>query len=313
MKIAESAFEILESKMKKSRAISIISEQSIIEFNRYHFVVKNLLPSGTMQEEQLYYSSYPLICQAVRKAVNLIVTDFGSIFEDDSADKDKSMIEASSSEGHGTASIEQSFRLGKLIQKLEYFTVQGDIITAVTSEQKFIREPIRSILLKSLVAHVKQLLASVLSVKAPESIDDTYPNMFPGDTDIGSLPSSLTCHRCGRCCSLLDVIVTPGEIEQIAAFLKISVSQMRKDYLGAEPYTWSEHNAMIRKSEPSDRTEKIRKCLFLREESKDKHCCDIYEARPSVCRSYLPGTNLCHSHDRKWKQVVEKYIHCLRS
>lgn len=297
MKIAESAFEILESKMKKSRAISIISEQSIIEFNRYHFVVKNLLPSGTMQEEQLYYSSYPLICQAVRKAVNLIVTDFGSLFEDDSADAGGSRLieKTSTDEGDGTASREQGCRLGKLIQKLEYFTVQGDIITAVTSEQKFIREPIRSPLLKSLVAHVKQLLISATPAEAPGSIESTHRSLFPGAADIESLPPSLTCRRCGRCCSLFEVIVTPCEIEQIASFLKISISELRTDYLGAEPYTWSDHNALILKSTSSGRTgkDRIRKCLFLREESKDKHCCDIYEVRPSACRSYLPGTNLC--------------------
>ncbi|MHC9539333.1 MAG: YkgJ family cysteine cluster protein [Vulcanimicrobiota bacterium] len=283
--------------MKKRKPLSIINEHSIVEFNRYHFVLKNLLASGTMQEDQFYYSSYPLICQTVRKAVNLIATDFSSLFEDDSADADESrLIEKSSTdEGDGTAGREQGCRLGKLIQKLEYFTVQGDIITAVTSEQKFIREPIRSPLLKSLVAHMKQLLASASPAEAPVSIDSTHRSLFPGAADIESLPSSLTCHRCGRCCSLFEVIVTPCEIEQIASFLKISISELRTDYLEAEPYTWSDHNALIRKSTPSGRTgnDRIRKCLFLREESRDKHCCDIYEARPSACRSYLPGTNLC--------------------
>ncbi|MGV8122763.1 MAG: YkgJ family cysteine cluster protein [Candidatus Xenobiia bacterium LiM19] len=281
--------------MKKSRSLSFINEHSIVEFNRYHFVLKNLLASGTMREEQFYYSSYPLICKTVRKAVNLIATDFSSLFEDDSADAGTRGIEASSGEGDATASREQCCRLGKLIQKLEYFTVQGDIITAVTSEQKFIREPIRSPLLKSLVAHMKQLLASATPAEAPGSIESAHQSVFPGAADIGSLPSSLTCRRCGRCCSLFEVIVTPCEIEQIASFLKISISEFRTDFLGAEPYTWSDHNALIRKSTPSGRTgkDRIRKCLFLREESRDMHCCEIYEVRPSVCRSYLPGTNLC--------------------
>ncbi|GEM_PF-2223096 len=319
--------------MKQDRSLSIINEHSIIEFNRYHFVVKNLRASGTMQEDLCYYSSYPLICQTVRKVVNIIVTDFSTLFEDDAADRernwiidgveadeqsytinsvpggerdgDKDSVEGSekqskggvegSSEGDSKTGGERGDKLGKLIQRLEYFTIQDDIITVVTSEQKFIREPISSPLLKSLAAHIKRLVSSTSPAEAPSDGNGINLYFYPAATDIGSLSASLTCNRCGRCCSKYEVIATPDEIEQIAVFLRISISELWKQYLGVEPYTWSEHNALIRKSIPICRKRKdiAGNCVFLGEEPGDGKCCVIYEVRPSACRSYLPGTNLC--------------------
>jgi Fe-S-cluster containining protein len=273
--------------MKDKSPLPTVNESSIIEFNRFHFVLKNLLPSGVMHEEQLYYSSYPPIRQAVRKLTNIVVTDFNALFEGVDTTSSKIPQEASGPE--------RGFLLGKLIDRLEYITMQGNVLTAVTSEQRFVTERIGSPLLKSLIALIRKLIASASPAISAESDADSVTSPFPGTLDIASLPASLTCLRCGRCCNTYDVIISPDEIERISAFLGISKWKLEEKNLDPELYTWSEHNARIHKAPvPGAKgRDKARECVFLREERVGIKSCAIYEARPKACRSYLPGTTLC--------------------
>lgn len=274
------AFPDTISGMKDKSPLPAVNESSIIEFNRFHFVLKNLLPSGVMHEEQYYYSSHPLIRQTLRKVTNLIATDFGSLFANGGDD----------AVGISQRNPDRGFMLGKLIDRLEYFTVQGDVITVVTSAQRFAREQVTGPLLKSLLTHIRSLIAAAYHAEGAGSDGDNVADLFPGAADIGSLPASLTCRHCGRCCSTFDVVCSTGEIETIAAFLELSTGDLRERYLGAEPYTWSDHGALIRKSSRKGRDSR---CLFLTDEPSGLKSCAIYEARPKACRSYLPGTPLC--------------------
>jgi len=271
--------------MKTKSPLLTVNESSIIEFNRFHFVLKNLLPSGVMHEVQRYYSSLPLVRQTVRKLTNTIVTDFSVLFLNDG---DTSVQMSQGDTGRG-------FMLGKMIDRLEYFNIQGDVITVVTSEQRFAREPVASPLLKSLVAHTRSLIAAASSAEEAGRGGDAIAGIFPGAADIDSLPASLTCRRCGRCCSAYEVICTSGEMERIASFLGIPIRELNDRFLGAEPYTWSEHSALILKSPRSAAKGKGRggECMFLRDEPSGVKSCSIYESRPAACRSYLPGTALC--------------------
>jgi len=85
------------------------------------------------------------------------------------------------------------------------------------------------------------------------------------------------CQGCGRCCSGPDegyIWVTRREVELIADFLKISIGQLRREYLKRVGFRTS-----IRE-EPISRD-----CIFL-EKTDEGARCKIYEVRPSQCRNW---------------------------
>jgi len=257
---------------------------TIFEFNEYHFMVRNLQASGTMQEDLLYYSPYPLIRDGVRKMVNVLVSDFRHLFATDV-----------SSAGHEPGEHGRGAEMANLIERLEYFTIQGDVLTVVSGEGKFVKEPIKSPLLLSLISHIKRLLVPVDSAVEHSDMGEAYAG---GDSMPGVLDTSqFICRRCGVCCHRFAVVVKPGEWGPIAALLHITVDALRARCLEMEPFSWSEHNALIRRI-PSPGKKAARndlQCVFLKEEAEKIHCCSIYDARPSACRRYVPGTSLCLS------------------
>jgi Fe-S-cluster containining protein len=269
-----------------------IDEHSILEFNNYHFVVRNLTAS-TMDEAMRYYSAFPLIREAVRKVTNLLGTDFPSLFAGDSSALNREMCRDELSQE------QRRFDLGRLITSMEYFTIQGDQLTLVTSEQRFARETISRPPLKSLVSHIKRLVTAIVpgEVIPHDGEPEAMKHWAAPEAGCPSgIPASLLkCRRCGECCRSFSVVVTPDDIACMAKSLALTRADLRAQYLAPEPYTWSEHNALLKTVLPPGRGAKSRtqQCIFLKREEANSCSCGIYPARPSACRRYLPNLGLC--------------------
>lgn len=104
------------------------------------------------------------------------------------------------------------------------------------------------------------------------------------------------CSECGGCCSGPGegyIWVTKPEIELIADFLKISVEQLRREYLKRVGLRTS----IIEQSVTKD-------CIFLREIDGRKKCM-IYQVRPSQCRTWpFWSDNLSSSNT--WNKTAQK-------
>jgi hypothetical protein len=104
------------------------------------------------------------------------------------------------------------------------------------------------------------------------------------------------CVQCGRCCSGPGegyIWITKPEIEFIADFLKISVGQVRKEYLKRVGLrtTIIEHRA-------------TRDCILLQNISGQKKCM-IYPVRPNQCRAWpFWSDNLSSPND--WNKAAKK-------
>lgn len=104
------------------------------------------------------------------------------------------------------------------------------------------------------------------------------------------------CIQCGRCCSGPGegyIWVTKPEIEFIADFLKISIGQLRKQYLRRVSLrtTIIEHHA-------------TRDCIFL-QNIEGRKICVIYPVRPSQCRTWpFWSDNLSNSNN--WNKAAQK-------
>jgi len=85
------------------------------------------------------------------------------------------------------------------------------------------------------------------------------------------------CVQCGRCCSGPGegyIWVTKQEIQLIADFLKVSVGQLRQEYL---------KRVGLRTTIIENQTTKD--CIFLQNIADQKRCL-IYSVRPSQCRAW---------------------------
>jgi len=104
------------------------------------------------------------------------------------------------------------------------------------------------------------------------------------------------CVQCGRCCSGPGegyIWVTKPEIQIIADFLKISVGQVRKEYLKRVGLrtTIIEHPG-------------TKDCILLQDIAGQKRCI-VYPVRPSQCRTwpFWPG-NLANPN--AWNKAAQK-------
>jgi Fe-S-cluster containining protein len=262
-----------------------ITDSTILEFNEYHFVVKNISPMGTMDESLFHYFSHPLIRDAVRKVVNILVTDYRTLCENaltvgtapGSAEKD-------SMEGRRN-------ELGRLITALEYVTLQNNLLTIVAGEGQFISEQISSAYLRSLFSHVKSLLGVLDPGREMVQQVSAAPVFL-----MPSLGLELfTCRRCGKCCGSYTVVVKPDDCGRLAAFLTITGTEFSERYLEKEPFTWSEHNRQLRRMPSKGRKgrEQQLMCVFLKKEAENASACIVHKVRPDACRRYIPGTSLC--------------------
>jgi Fe-S-cluster containining protein len=104
------------------------------------------------------------------------------------------------------------------------------------------------------------------------------------------------CLQCGRCCAGPGqgyIWVTRPEIEIIADFLKISITQLRQKYL---------RRVGLRTTIIENRV--TRDCIFLEDKS-GQRTCKIYPVRPSQCRSWpFWYENLANAN--AWNTVAQK-------
>ncbi len=80
------------------------------------------------------------------------------------------------------------------------------------------------------------------------------------------------CLECANCCKTISPVIIDRDIDRIAKYLKISPSEMTKQYLELD----KDNDYVFRKTP----------CPFL---MPDNYCM-IYEVRPRACREY-PHTN----------------------
>ena len=88
----------------------------------------------------------------------------------------------------------------------------------------------------------------------------------------------IKCASCdGNCCIGESgyIWITPLEIESLALFLKLSVSEVKKKYLDKIRYKYSIKEIKTKKDNYS--------CVFFDLEFRR---CSIYDLRPSQCRSF---------------------------
>jgi len=266
-----------------------IDGNTILEFNEYHFVIRNLQASGTFREDQVFYPAAPMARDAVRKMVNVLVSDYHHLFTRDNPAEKGAAAHA------GGVDFRRGYQLGMLIDDLAYFTIQGDMLTVVSTEGGFVQEPLKAPLVLSLAAHLKRLLARVQPAAEQHGEGEAF---YGGRDSPARLTSShFTCQRCGVCCHRFAVVVKPGDLEPMAAYLNVHEERLKARYLEREPFSWSEHNAMIKRRAPAGKKESRNSmpCVFLKKEEGGLHTCSIYDARPRACRRYLPGTSLCLS------------------
>jgi hypothetical protein len=92
-------------------------------------------------------------------------------------------------------------------------------------------------------------------------------------------PFDLPCVRCGVCCTVYQVRISPTEARQIA------------DCLGMEYWDWVGRYCDPRWSDP--RSHLIRHddggCVFLERSSEEVALCRIYGVRPASCRDWCAG------------------------
>jgi uncharacterized protein len=95
------------------------------------------------------------------------------------------------------------------------------------------------------------------------------------------------CSKCpGYCCSYPVIEVKDRDAERIAKYFGLTVAAAEKKYFKA---AHGYKRVLRRKSD--EHFGKI--CQFFDQE---KRCCGIYEARPSICRTF-PGEGRCGYYD----------------
>jgi Fe-S-cluster containining protein len=80
----------------------------------------------------------------------------------------------------------------------------------------------------------------------------------------------IDCCKCGNCCKVFRPLLTPEDIDRLAAYLKMPTRDFMRDYIAEY-------------ANGSARCFRVTPCAFLVDDS-----CTVYEARPAACRSY-PG------------------------
>ena len=99
------------------------------------------------------------------------------------------------------------------------------------------------------------------------------------------------CTGCGKCCKGKPgyVWLSVGEMEKIAHFLKISLSQFTSTYVRS---VHGGHSLIETQDEFA--------CIFLKEDK-----CSIYEARPTQCRTFpFWGKHLAT--ESSWNQLKKE-------
>lgn len=88
------------------------------------------------------------------------------------------------------------------------------------------------------------------------------------------------CTMCGNCCSGPEgyILISDAETEALAARLKLSVPEFKKQYT---------HKMSLGRSLNEKKTEHGLDCVFLdRQTMPGKAICGVYEDRPTQCRTW---------------------------
>jgi uncharacterized protein len=103
------------------------------------------------------------------------------------------------------------------------------------------------------------------------SLSETSP-LSPG-------PFDLPCIRCGVCCTVYQVRISPGEAREIA------------DSMGMDYWDWVGRYCDARWSDPRSHLIKHddHGCVFLDHSRHEESLCGIYRVRPSSCRDWPAG------------------------
>ena len=97
---------------------------------------------------------------------------------------------------------------------------------------------------------------------------------------MGRTITSEMCVKCAGCCSNFPfVVLSTDEIGALSKFTGLDADAFFDSDRGSSPRRFLKH-------------QKSGSCVFLREAAGNK-VCSVYEARPSVCRSY-PFTPVQH-------------------
>jgi len=96
---------------------------------------------------------------------------------------------------------------------------------------------------------------------------------------MAAAPFDLPCIRCGVCCSVYQVRISPSEAVAIAE----SMGMERWDWVGrfCDPRWHDPRSHLIRHDENG--------CVFLDRSQEHVSLCSIYAVRPSACRDWAAG------------------------
>lgn len=106
---------------------------------------------------------------------------------------------------------------------------------------------------------------------------------------------SMSCLRCGICCTRHQSIVSFEEAQRIASYLGITMHDWVKAYSDQK---WpSDNNYLIRHVDSA--------CIFLKYD-KDMSYCDIQPCKPSCCADWIPSLEKkeCRQGLSKYRKIV---------
>jgi Fe-S-cluster containining protein len=118
----------------------------------------------------------------------------------------------------------------------------------------------------------------------------------PGDRLVNELfKGNRHCHRCGECCTTLRIEISLRDIRQLADHLGITVPQMRQRFLQPALHSWDEQSGCLNRKVESPGEKKG--CVFLGFQGALARC-TVYNARPEICRIYIPDREMCLRRNR---------------
>ena len=117
------------------------------------------------------------------------------------------------------------------------------------------------------VAKEEENLAFRPFVKIALELSDRRLNTVVQETT-AEVWQQIDCRACANCCRTQQPVFSRPEVQRIAAYLGLSVEEVRARYLTSD----AERGKYITRELP---------CPFL-----DGNLCSIYEVRPAVCANY---------------------------
>jgi len=120
---------------------------------------------------------------------------------------------------------------------------------------------------RATVAREEENTAFRAFVKLEVELSDRRLNTLVDETT-SEVWKHIDCRSCANCCRTRQPVFSRAEAERIAAYLGISMEELRARYLTSD----AETGKYITQTLP---------CPFL-----DGNLCSIYEVRPAVCANY---------------------------